>query len=217
MKNKKLGYVLGRIVIAIILVSGAYFVGTSTTKTKIEGKSYTLNELSSKLVEEKKSIDMLNKDTDSKRTDLSELKQDVADLQSEKKDIEELIVNRSTIEEEVAKKEEEKKNKQIELDTVNGSIVEKNAELEKLTYIIVAKKQEPIQMPAGNFVVGTDVPAGRYKIEPNGWSGNYFVNEYKTNIILGVGDSFQLSEYIISLKTGDKIEQGLPVKYTAVE
>lgn len=168
MKNKKLGYVLGRIVIAIILVSGAYFVGTSTTKTKIEGKSYTLNELSSKLVEEKKSIDMLNKDTDSKRTDLSELKQDVADLQSEKKDIEELIVNRSTIEEEVAKKEEEKKNKQIELDTVNGSIVEKNAELEKLTYIIVAKKQEPIQMPAGNFVVGTDVPAGRYKIEPNG-------------------------------------------------
>lgn len=52
-------------------------------------------------------------------------------------------------------------------------------------------------MPAGNFVVGTDVPAGRYKIEPNGGSGNYFVNEYKTNIILGVGDSFQLSEYII--------------------
>lgn len=72
-------------------------------------------------------------------------------------------------------------------------------------------------MPAGNFVVGTDVPAGRHKIEPNGGSVNYFVNEYKTNIILGVGDSFQLSEYIISLKTGDKIEQGLPVKYTAVE
>ena len=139
---------------------------------------------------------MLDKDTDSKRIDLSELKQGVADLQAEKKDIEELIASRSTI---------------------NGSIVEKNAELEKLTNIIVAKKQEPIQMPAGNFVVGTDVPAGRYKIEPNGGSGNYFVNEYKTNIILGVGDSFQLSEYIISLKTGDKIEQGLPVKYTAVE
>ncbi|MFS7389882.1 hypothetical protein AB6884_10335 [Carnobacterium maltaromaticum] len=160
---------------------------------------------------------MLNKDTDSKRTDLSELKQGVADLQAEKKDIEELIASRSTIEGEVAKKEEEKKNKQIELDTVNGSIGEKNAELEKLTNIIVAKKQEPIQMPAGNFVVGTDVPAGRYKIEPNGGSGNYFVNEYKTNIILGVGDSFQLSEYIISLKTDDKIEQGLAVKYTAVE
>lgn len=160
---------------------------------------------------------MLNKDTDSKRIDLSELKQGVADLQSEKKDIEELIANRSTIEGEVTKIEEGKKNKQTELDTINGSIGEKNAELEKLTNIIVAKKQEPTQMPAGNFVVGTDVPAGRYKIEPNGGSGNYFVNEYKTSIILGVGDSFQLSEYIISLKTGNKIEQGLPVKYTAVE
>ncbi|MFS7389881.1 hypothetical protein AB6884_10330 [Carnobacterium maltaromaticum] len=51
MKNKKLAYVVGTI--AIILVGGAYFIGTSTTKTKIEGKSYTLNELSSKLVEEK--------------------------------------------------------------------------------------------------------------------------------------------------------------------
>ena len=48
---------------------------------------------------------MLNKDTDSKRTDLSELKQGVADLQAEKKDIEELIASRSTIEGEVAKKE----------------------------------------------------------------------------------------------------------------
>lgn len=156
---------------------------------------------------------MLDKDTDSKRIDLSELKQGVAGLQSEKKDIEELIANRSTIEGELTKIEEGKKNKQTELDIID----EKNAELQKLTNIIVAKKQEPIQMSADNFVVGTDVPAGRYKIEPNGGSGNYFVNEYKTNIILGVGDSFQLSEYIISLKTGDKIEQGLPVKYTDVE
>lgn len=124
-----------------------------------------MNELSRKLVEEKKSLDMLNKDTASKRTDLSELKQGVADLQAEKKDVEELIASRSTIEGEVAKKEEEKKNKQIELDTINGSILEKNADLEKLTNIIVTKKQEPIQMLAGNFVVGTDVPAGRYKIE----------------------------------------------------
>lgn len=94
-----------------------------------------MNELSRKLVEEKKSLDMLNKDTASKRTDLSELKQGVADLQAEKKDIEELIASRSTIEGEVAKKEE-KKNKQIELDTMNGSIVEKNAELEKLIILL---------------------------------------------------------------------------------
>lgn len=217
MRDKKLRYVVGTILIAIILVSSAYFIGTSTAKNKIKDKNYTLNELSSKLVEEKKSLDMLNKDTDSNRIDLSELKQGVADLQSEKKDIEELIANRSIIEGEVTKIEEGKNDKQTELDTINESIDEKNAELEKLTNIIVAKKQEPIQMPAGNFVVGTDLPAGRYKIEPNGGSGSYFVNEYKTNIILGVGDSFQLSEYIISLKTGDKIEQGLPVKYTAVE
>lgn len=48
---------------------------------------------------------MLNKDNDSKRTRLSELKQNVADLKPKKKDIEELIASRSTIEEEVAKKE----------------------------------------------------------------------------------------------------------------
>lgn len=94
-----------------------------------------MNELSRKLVEEKKSLDMLNKDTASKRTDLSELKQGVADLQAEKKDIEELIASRSTIEGEVAKKEE-KNNKQIELDTMNGSVVEKNAELEKLIILL---------------------------------------------------------------------------------
>lgn len=68
---------------------------------------------------------MLDKDTDSKRIDLSELKQGVAGLQSEKKDIEELIANRSTIEGELTKIEEGKKNKQTELDIID----EKNAEL----------------------------------------------------------------------------------------
>lgn len=53
MSIKKVAYVLGEMIIQVVLFSGAYFIGTSTTKTKIEGKSYTLNELSSKLVEEK--------------------------------------------------------------------------------------------------------------------------------------------------------------------
>lgn len=39
MRNKKLGYVVGTIVIAFILVSGAYLIGASTAKTKIKDKS----------------------------------------------------------------------------------------------------------------------------------------------------------------------------------
>lgn len=83
-----------------------------------------------------------------------------------------------------------------------------------LTGTIKQEQAKPITLPGGNFIVGKDLPEGRYKITTTTSSMNYFVNDGEVNIILGTESGFAEPTYTLDLYEGDKIEQGSSVTYT---
>ena len=93
-----------------------------------------------------------------------------------------------------------------------------NKELERLTKGVATSKAEPRSIPAGEFEVGKDIDAGRYRItSTNGSNGNFFINNGSdANIIIG-NDNFGTPEYIANLDSGDTIEQTVGVTYQLVE
>lgn len=218
MKPKKILYIVGAIVLIFIVGVGAYFIGTKSATATIENEVYSLDNIRIKQEGEQKELDNLIKESENKGTDISGLQSELSALNTELKEAQELISTKESTEKEIAQLKTDKETKDSELKTVSDNIATQTTELEKLEHTVIALKKEPREIPAGQFVVGTDIEAGRYRIEPVSGAGNYFVDGGSSvNIILGTNDDYDLSEYVLNLKDGDNIDQTLPVKYTAVE
>lgn len=110
----------------------------------------------------------------------------------------------------------ETKNKDLE--NINSQISQKQAELNQLTGNIAQAKGQPISLQAGQFIVGKDIPEGRYNVSG---SSNFIVHDgftgrIKVNTILGygyVGDG----DYICTLDNGDEINNHAPSTLTPIE
>lgn len=214
---KKVVYIIGAIALIAIIGVGTYFFGTKSATATLGNEVYSLDNIKTKQEGEQKELDNLIVESKNKKTEISGLQSDLSALDTELKEAQELISTKETIEKEIAQLKTDKESKDSELKIINENIATQNTELERLDHTVIALKKEPREIPAGQFVVGTDIEQGRYKIEPVSGSGNYFVNGGgDVNIILGSSD-FGLSEYVLDLSNGDRIEQTLPVKYTAVE
>lgn len=91
------------------------------------------------------------------------------------------------------------------LDDVQSKLTSGRAELIALRGRIQRTKDAPIEMPAGQLVVGHDLPAGRYAVVGD---SNFQVfaedGDLKVNTILG-GD-YGVKEYVCFLEDGDRIE-----------
>lgn len=77
-----------------------------------------------------------------------------------------------------------------------------NTEIKKMT------SAEDTILTAGNYVVGTDIKAGKYDAIAQSGNGNLFVHgTTRVNEMLGVDDEFYIPSYKnITLKDGDTIE-----------
>lgn len=221
--------------IGLILLIGATFAGHSygsnQATVELEDVKYDWEQLQAKMMETTELIQSAEKQLEHVTTVLEEYEEEESivkeeltkqknalnDLKEELADAKAVIKSKDSVAKEIEQLEKEKKEKQAELGEVEEQIHGQRQELELISKRILEKKGQPITLPAGVFHVGKDIPMGRYKIEPAQGFGNYFVNTYETNIILGKGDSLFLPEYILYLKDGDKIEATLSVKYTPIE
>ncbi|HDR8220085.1 TPA: hypothetical protein QC102_004578, partial [Bacillus cereus] len=207
-RNKKIGKNMVFIVLVLIFVITAVFVGMklgfNNAKVALNDKKFTVKQL--------------EKEITRKQEQNKGIKEELSKIENEYQEVKALIVKKEGISKDIEglqRTAEQKKQENLSLD---NQINEKKRELELLTKSVIEKKQEPRIMVAGTFTVGKDIPAGRYKVEPNKGSGNYFVNKgNKTNIILGNSHDNFLPEYVITLNEGDQIETNVSVKYTAVE
>ena len=103
-----------------------------------------------------------------------------------------------------------------EIEQLKTDINNKEKKLQELEQGIVLKEKEPKTLSAGQFTVGKDIEAGRYRITTP-TRGNYFVNEGSgANVMLGKGSYYE-PEYILYLSDGDNIEQHMSVKYESIE
>lgn len=126
------------------------------------------------------------------------------------KDLENYKKNKTELDKNLNIKNEELKN-------LSSQVEQKQAELDKLNGDILQAKGQPITLPAGQFVVGNDVPAGRYNVSG---SSNFFVysssGRLKVNTILG-NSYVGRGDYVCTLDTGDNIENHARTTFTPIE
>ena len=131
-----------------------------------------------------------------------EYKEQINELRKTEKQ-QELINNISRLEGEQKTLETKKQSLEEEINSLQGEVIK--------------IKGEPKTYPAGHLTVGTDIPAGKYKIYDG--KSNFVVysayGDLEVNTILG--SSYGVNEYIYDFKNGDKVEASSSFKLVAVE
>ncbi|TKD70848.1 coiled-coil domain-containing protein [Pseudalkalibacillus hwajinpoensis] len=155
-------------------------------------------------------------------------------LQAEVDEVEKLIEEKDAITKENDSLQEDKDKSKKELNKLSDKVKEKKTrgselddtikakekELEKLEKTIIRKSEEPIELTAGQYIVGTDLPEGRYQVTNIGDGTNFFVYDSSgmptVNTILGDG-MVGTGDYVFFTNTGDMIETLGRVKLMPVE
>lgn len=145
------------------------------------------------------------------------LEQDLKDASSTLSQASEIEAVLSEKQDAIGEKDAQIAAKESELEKLDGNISAKQEELEKLDGEVVKAKGNPLSMPSGDYTVGTDIPAGRYRASG---SSNFVVysriGRLKVNTILGdsaVGDG----DYVCTLETGDSVNTRSKLTLTPVE
>lgn len=197
--------------ISIVLIGGAFFIGSTQAKTTLNDTVVTI-----KTAEEKKSS--LQQDIENAEKTLNDLKKDSEDKRDELAETKQMISQKDSLTKEIDTLSSDIKLKKENITTLDEDIENKNKEVERLEKGIVELKAKPKDLPAGDFSVGVDIDAGRYRVTPrNGSIGSFSVNDGRIASVLLGNDSYSVKEYIVTLLDGDRINQTLPVTFQAVE
>ena len=148
------------------------------------------------------------------------MKKLIDDKESITANIETLKKDQETNKKAINKLKDEVKAKKGEVSKLDDTIKTKKKEIDKLEDTIVRKSKEPIQLTAGQYIVGSDVPAGRYQVTNIGEGTNFFVYDSSgmptVNTILG--DSMVgTGDFVFFTSEGDMIETLGPVKLIPVQ
>ncbi|MGW5955754.1 hypothetical protein [Bacillus mycoides] len=212
-KSKKLWITLAVIVGLII----SYSIGASGAKVTIEKEKVTYDELKATIdkkeneliytkSEVRKGIDEEQKKLDAKK---EEVKTTLA-----------LVDNKNQLTSEIDKLSKDVEAKKGEVGKLDTDINGKKGELQQLTDGVKAKKEEPRTLGAGEYIVGKDIPAGRYKATATGRGSNFFVynssGRATVNTILG-NSSVGRGDYTFFTGDGDIIKTEESVKLIPVE
>ncbi len=197
--------------VSALFICGAFFIGSYQAKAELNDEIVTIkiaeekyNNLIKNIETSEKMLESLKLDTDNKRNDLEEAKKLIDQKDSLKKEV-------STLTSEIDSKTES-------VESLTLDINNKNKEIERLQKGIVELKSKPIKLPAGDFTVGVDIDAGRYRVTPSGSNtGNFSVNDGRIAGVMLGNDSYSVKEYIVTVLDGDDITQTLPVIFQAVE
>jgi len=203
-KSKRIWYV----VLAIILMGVFYGIGSSGAKAEVNGVKLKHKDI----VEE---IDTANNELDEIQDHIKEAQGKLDDKKDEFEEAQNVLDQKEDNQDELSSMESDLKDKKKELKDLKSDIKEKNKELEKITSGIIEKEEEPIVLGAGQYIVGSDVPEGRYKAVPVGRGSNFFVRGAgSVNTILG--DNGQ-ADYTFFTVEGDEIDTRAKVKLIPVE
>jgi multidrug efflux pump subunit AcrA (membrane-fusion protein) len=199
-KGKKFWWKVAAWIVGISIV---FSLGSNSASVDLGKEKVKLDKLTSMVKDKQSKLDAIN----------NEYKSKLAEFEVAKK----VVADKTSAENQIAELNKQIDSKKGEITGLDSQIKSKNDQLASLTGQIQAKNEAPKVLPAGMFVVGKDIPAGRYKAVPNGGNGNFFVNKgAKVNIMLGSGKFYQ-SEYVFQASNGDEIELTLSAKFIPVE
>ncbi|MFC3039976.1 hypothetical protein ACFOGI_06900 [Virgibacillus xinjiangensis] len=214
LKSKKLWYSVSGVVVLVL----AFVAGQSSAQV-------LLGEEKVKYTEVEEHITATENTLSEKEEELSALEQEIQDqeglLESKQKEVDEANKLIGTIDE--LKEEKETLQGTVEekegtIESLDGDISAKEEELAALEEGILNKSGEPIELGAGEYIIGADIPAGRYTATNIGEGSNFFVRDASgyssVNTILG--DDWY-GDYTFFGEDGETIETAAPVKLIPVE
>lgn len=208
----------------IILIIGNG-MGKANAKVPLNDKKVDYDQLVLKIQEKEKELAATEVEIEKKQeenTSLDDEKNsisaDISKHQAEFDEGMEVSKNKDKILKEISSHEKDLEIKKKDLEGLEGNIASKQEELETVNQLIKEKGEEPIQLSAGTFTIGSDVPAGRYKAMPVGRGSNFVVYDsagrLDVNTILG---SYGEPEYIFFAEDGGTIESASTAKLVPVE
>jgi hypothetical protein len=180
------------------------------------------------LGKEKVNYDKLVKEIKSKKQEVKDIQSKLDDINKQYDDKKSqfdaanaILDNQKQAQDNLDKIQNDIKTKQDQIKSLDSQISAKQKELASVTGQIDKAKGAPKILPAGQFEVGKDVPASRYKAVPVGSGSNFVVyasdGELKVNTILGDHAGLGTSEYVFTAEDGDKIQTEASVKLIPVE
>ncbi|WP_445487316.1 hypothetical protein [Niallia sp. 03133] len=203
------------VVCVLVLLGIVYFIGHSI------GHSEGLTDATVKIDKQKYNYDKLVAAVKNKQQHLSTINEDISALSKEQ---EELSDELSNAKEAISKKvsaENELSTLKSDIDSRRNEITELNDELSSLQGKIKETKEKPIILPAGQFTVGKDIQAGRYKVVAAGRGGNLFVYDSLgnnlVNTIIYSDKSNGETEYVTNLDDDYVIDAHYSFKFIPVE
>ncbi|MGJ9457990.1 hypothetical protein [Oceanobacillus sp. CF4.6] len=223
-KTKKFWIITGAIIGSILLFFIAYVIGESGAVVALEEEKVTYEELTSRMAELEENVTELEGKIADAASTLADTASKVAseektlsDRQDEVEEALALISERDGLVDELTTLESEVDNRQSDVEELDSEILNKQDNLASLEGQILEKSGEPINLLAGEWIVGLDLPAARYQASG---SSNFVVYSagggLVVNTILGdssVGDG----DYVFFAKDGYMIESSAPATLLPVE
>ncbi|MED3976093.1 hypothetical protein P4639_22105 [Priestia megaterium] len=194
---------IGGIVILGAGMTLAYQIGNEESMVRISDKTYTYGEILEMTDDANAKLDSIKK----------EIKEQESKLDGKEKEVSEALeaVKKKDLIEEKNKKAEallDKKGK--ELEALYDKVDEKNNELKNVSNDVVEAESAPIELTAGDYIIGDEIPAGRYKATNVGRGTNLIVTDPDTgipsvNTILGDTEGIGRGDYVFNAEEGQKL------------
>ncbi|MDY7043637.1 hypothetical protein RVS70_05400 [Virgibacillus sp. M23] len=208
-KSKKIWSIFGVLLLIIIV----YFVGSNSAKAQVDGEKVNYDKIIKKIESAEKELKDIQTDIKGEQEKLEDKKTEVEKALS-------AIEEKDKIKSKIDELTDELDAKKGEIGKLDDSISEKEKELSKLNAGIAEKDEEPIVLSAGQYIVGSDIDAGRYKAVPIGAGSNFVVYDVNgsaiVNTVLG-SDKYDENEYIFFTEMSNVIQTEAKVKLIPVE
>ncbi|PGQ88359.1 hypothetical protein [Priestia megaterium] len=241
-KSKKKIIVRGLKIVGVLFLCFTFYgCGLSEGETMIKGQVLDQQGIDAKVAASEKKL----KSTQEK---LKNVEEQYGDQKEEVKEALALVDQRHDLIVKVGKKETELEGKEAEIKRLDEKIKDKQAdvdqaaadqkaeleeklssltsqvkakesELAKIESGIQAKKDAPVQLNAGEYIIGRDVPVGRYKATNIGRGTNFFVYDDSGNGVVNtiLGTDNGSGDYVFFALEGYLIKTEGQVKLIPVE
>lgn len=227
LKNKKTRQSILFFIVALIVVGGVlYGIGYAVATVNINGEKLTYDGLVAEIKLKKEEINELNAQYDDAEEQLDNKQEALVQAQEIIDKSEQLQADFDTL-------QSDYDTKKSELESINKQISDKQEELASLEGKIVEQqeenKREEIKantktLSTGNYIVGIDIGEGTYNCTAASGNGNFIVysasGNLKVNEMFGTDTEWYTNSFNnLSLSSGDTIEimGGLVVQFTPVQ
>jgi hypothetical protein len=205
-------------VCGFILFLMGWALGDNYATVAMGDQKATFDELVTSIDEKEITLEETKNVIEARKDELDGIQEVMKNNQDTIKKAEEFMNNKASLEQELTVLSNQINSKKSEIQTLVSTITSKQEELNSLTGKIQETGEAPIELSAGIYTVGVDLPAHRYKAEPIGDGSNFVVknsdDRLVVNTILGSGGE---PEYIFPTLDNYTIDTKSRVRLTRVE